>query len=276
MKSFECSICSTQFKDPVECLKCSNNFCKLHISNFNNRCPLCHNTPFIYRENVWLKRTLLNLNDFYKCSICQFEGDYDSFWSHLIESHKNEIINQFKCKKNNCEEKSINFQPPKINSIQKSIGTNVPIPTHRYNPPPNIMQNKFKTENKNLNNANKFNIIQNSTERKPYYCKKLNNQIKCDCCPDHICKEGNCMCIDCMKINRKNLNLQNKELINKAGKVAKFFKGSFYCDDDYVLIIKNIVGKKFKKNCKCQYPSEPCNNCKPLSKFQKLYYGKDN
>ena len=125
MKSFECSICSTQFKDPVECLKCSNNFCKVHISNFNNRCPLCHNTPFIYRENVWLKRTLLNLNDFYKCSICQFEGDYDSFWSHLIESHKNEIINQFKCKKNNCEAKSINFQPPKNISIQKSIGTNV-------------------------------------------------------------------------------------------------------------------------------------------------------
>ena len=93
LNTFECCICLESFKDPVECTNCNNNFCKKHIPHIN-RCPICKKEPFSYKENIWLKREVSKIN-LLKCSLCNFEGEKENFFVHLIEKHKPEIINTF-------------------------------------------------------------------------------------------------------------------------------------------------------------------------------------
>ena len=107
-KTFECSICLEKLKNPVECNNCHNNFCKEHVSKFTN-CPLCKKSPFSFKDNVWLKRELENI-DFCKCTECDFEGDKNVFFIHLMEKHKTEIIDNFNSNsKKNKELKSNNI-----------------------------------------------------------------------------------------------------------------------------------------------------------------------
>lgn len=284
MNNFDCPICYMTFDNPIECLKCHNNFCKKHLKKFNkDKCLVCNCSPFQYTENAWLRRTILNMAT--KCSLCEFEGDEESFWSHLIEKHKKEIISHFKEKEQfssiNSQSKQ-NPQPPsrqyeeeqppqqREDSHQSceynnyfngsNNTTNVPPPTHRSNPPRNNI-NQFDPS---INNVP-------STERVKY-CGKINQIIKCNCCPDHLCKKGNCMCVFCMKENFNKFKLnKDYQLINKVGKIAVLYKGSFYCNSEYEAIIKNVLGKTFKKKSKCKFPCKPCDNCKYLDKFQKIY-----
>ena len=95
MDNFECCICNERFEDPIECIKCHNNFCKKHFDEYKNECPICRVSPFQSIENYWLKRTIANLDSICKCSICEYEGDRDLFWNHLLDNHKNEIIQHF-------------------------------------------------------------------------------------------------------------------------------------------------------------------------------------
>lgn len=362
MENFECSICCKAFEDPVECLNCNNNFCKSHISGFKNKCPLCNNSPFNYRENIWLKRTISNIDFSYKCITCDFEGDQNAFWAHLIETHKNEIIAKFNAN-NNKENKEIkniksskevsgslnldeifrqnanmqitsntpnnvnnqnhikyqyqtpyqnpeqNQNPiPNQNSIQNpyqnkssqsqncypnfsqiqknnsdnSDKENERLFTNTINPPstqrnyPN-MQTLGESSLSNFPNENKpkefTNIPPPSSERNALlYCGNYNELIKCNCCPDHICRKGNCLCVKCMRRNIQKFRLQDDELINRSGKKAKLFKGSYYCGCEYDSIIKNVIGRQFKKHSQCKFPFVPCDDCKVLTKYQNLYH----
>lgn len=353
MENFECSICCKAFEDPVECLNCNNNFCKSHISGFNNKCPLCNNSPFKYRLNVWLKRTISNIDFSYKCICCQFEGDQNAFWAHLIENHKNNIISKFNAnnKKENKEIKtsqltkevsnSLNLDKVFIENAQMSITLNSQNDVNNQNPNqikyqyqtpyqnpeqnqnqiqnpyqnnpnqniyPNFSQinknnsgeinNKFFTNTinppstqrnypnmqtlgesslPNFSKENKTKEFTNapppSTERNAlYYCGNYNELIKCNCCKDHICKKGNCLCVKCMKRNIQKFRLQDDELINRAGRKAKLFKGSYFCGCEYDSIIKNVIGRQFKKHSQCKFPFVPCDDCKVLTKFQNLYH----
>ena len=120
----------------------------------------------------------------------------------------------------------------------------------------NIRNNKIITENNNLLS----------------YCEKKNKDIECECCPDHICREGNCLCVKCMRNNINKLKLVNGELINRAGKIAKFIKGHYYCGCEYESIYENVSSKTFRNIKKCEYLSEPCNDCKVITKFRKIYF----
>ena len=106
-KSYQCCICCEIFKDPVECTSCHNNFCKAHIPQLKN-CPLCRK-PLNYKDNVWLKRELENIK-FCKCSICNFEGDNNLFFLHLMEKHKTELIKKFNVLSNEQEKNENNNQ----------------------------------------------------------------------------------------------------------------------------------------------------------------------
>ena len=55
-------------------------------------------------------------------------------------------------------------------------------------------------------------------------------------------------------IQHQKLNLNKGELINKKEKIAKMYKGSYYCGIGYETIIENALGRKFKKQSQCQYP----------------------
>ena len=325
MDNFECVICSERFEDPVECLNCNNNICKKHAINIKNGCPFCKILPFKYRENIWLKRTLLNLESLYQCDLCGYEGEINAFWSHLIDHHKNDIIEKFNKKNdkskqkketnklpnnnnnvnNNNEDKKIN-QPVNINANNQSnyypsfsllnnnnLDNNNNYKNNMTNETP-LKESNYPINNNNNNNYNN-NRMPFSTHRKSYptsqnqkeftnqppsternkiiqHCHKKNEFIKCNCCPNHMCEDGCCLCVECMRKYVKKYNLTNGELINKAGKIARLFKGSFYCGTQYDSIIENILGRQFKKHSQCQYPSEPCNDCKVLTKFKEIYY----
>ena len=292
MNNFDCPVCYMTFDNPIECLKCHNNFCKKHLKDFNkDRCLVCNCSPFEYTENAWLRRTVLNMTS--KCSLCEFEGDEESFWSHLIEKHKKEIISHFKEKDKFPSINSQSRQNPQPQEFIPNIrnngpyegeqpplqraesqqydnfhpnnnyfnnNNNFPPPTHRSNPPRN-----------NINQSSAPFKIVPSTERVKY-CGKINQIIKCNCCPDHLCKKGNCMCVFCMKenFNKFKLNKAN-QLLNKVGKIAVLYKGSFYCNSEYETTIRNVIGKTFVKKSKCKFPAKPCENCKYLDKYQKIY-----
>ena len=297
----DCPICYKKYDDPVECLVCNNNFCRSHVPGLNNRCPLCNSSPLKIRDNIWLSRKVGNV-EIYICSLCEYSGDIDSFWSHLIESHRKEIIQNYN--KSNSLSKSKNFHKSKtLNenpNISKNVNqhfprdnfnnnnhyeenNNIQNPYHEYNqvsnqnqnpfPPsthrnyPRISNNMEKPEPKKLTN-----LPPPLTERSKYfYCNKRNELIKCDCCRDHICKAGNCFCVKCMKINVNRLNLIKDSLINRAGNIAKPFKGLYFCEKEYLSTITNVIGMKFTKRSKCEYPLEPCDDCKVLTKFKNVY-----
>ena len=321
MENFECSICLEKFDNPIECTNCHNNFCRKHIKDFRNTCPICKSCPFSFRENIWLSRTIANIDYSYKCSLCTYEGDKNSFWSHLIENHKNEIIQQYnsndnsnKKKKNINNEKNSNkifednqqnTQPDKNNQTPEQIN----IFNNNSNKDDNNIYNKNNVGNKypDFNQLNKNDIIRKSsnneikppfTHRQNYpidnkrispvkeltnrppsernsiqYCGHRNESIKCNCCPDHICKRGNCLCVRCMRININNFKFREGELINRAGRIAKPFKGSYYCECLYEEIITNVIGLQFKKQSQCRYPLESCKDCKVLNKFKNVYLG---
>ena len=296
----DCPICYKKYDDPVECLVCHNSFCRSHVPGLNNRCPTCNSSPLQIRDNIWLSRKIGNV-EIYICSLCEYSGDIDSFWSHLIENHRKEIIKQYNksnslsksnslhksnnhkenqnirenynqyfsgenFNNNNPNEENKNIQNnfPQYNQVSIQNQNPVPPSTHRYYP--KINDNMEKPEPKKLTN------LPPQTERNRYfYCNKRNELIKCNCCPDHICRAGNCFCVNCMKINVNRLNLRKDSLINRAGNIAKPFKGLYFCQKEYLSTITNVIGLKFTKRSKCEYPSEPCDDCKVLTKFKNVY-----
>ena len=290
MENFECSICYSKFEDPIECLKCNNNFCRAHVSGFKNRCPLCKNTPFKYRDNKWLSRAIENVET-YKCILCKYEGDENAFWSHLIECHRKEIIKQYN---ENSESKSMmkqnqnnknngnssNQDEPDFPSINE-IGINGNLNLNNFEE--NSNNSRFNLQNDNPSNSSQSHRDfpkrslpgeKNSElikSNKLHYCKKNNELIKCDCCPDHVCRRGNCLCVKCMKYNIKKLNLEKGALINRAGNISLPFKEKYFCGKNYEMIFENVVGLKFKKESTCKYPYDPCNDCKVLTKFKDIY-----
>ena len=122
---------------------------------------------------------------------------------------------------------------------------------------------ELNLKSKSLNQNQKINI---------YYCGKINKIINCDCCPDRICRPGNCLCVNCMKVNINNLKLKNRELINKAGRIAEYENGQYHCNKDIKIEIKSLNNKKLIANKKCGFLNAFCDECKILSKYQNIYF----
>ena len=119
-EKFTCPIHYGIIDDPCECITCKNNFCHKCINNVlkkQNKCPLCVASPFLYRENISLKRILQDIKficqncgksfktedeynshieiciiEKYVCIICENEFNENNFYEHIIKSHKSDII----------------------------------------------------------------------------------------------------------------------------------------------------------------------------------------
>ena len=59
---------------------------------------------------------------------------------------------------------------------------------------------------------------------------------------------------------------------HRAGEVATFYRGNFFCGQEYESIINTITHRTFKNVKICEYPCESCNDCNVLTKFGKIYY----
>ena len=290
-----CLNCDQILKNPVERNNRHDNFCEEHTKNFDY-CPSC-NAPFYGSINKGLKKILdkyenerINKQikmdeDIIQCTLCSFECTPWNFCYHVAEDHKKELIEKFGKKKIYQMEKiQPNLAPQEI-KYEKYPSVN--------NIPDNII-NQF--ENIQISNFKKLNsgeIYPNNncfTERKKdekkaekplsmsqvtnlYYCNKKHQAINCDCCiPDHICCEGNCLCVRCMNYNVKKFHLKNEELFNKAGRVAKPENGEYHCGKKFNLSIKNSVGMKFYSHKQCSYYSQYfCKECEILNKYKDIY-----
>jgi hypothetical protein len=98
-----------------------------------------------------------------------------------------------------------------------------------------------------------------------FYCLNETN-INCTCCPDHICKPGNCLCKDCMTINLKYHNLKTFFGINKEKRACKYSNKSFHCHYKYLKQNNNRITEFF-----CHGISPPCQACKEHTELMKYY-----
>ena len=101
-------------------IRCKNNFCKSCINEYlktQNKCPLCSDSPFLFRENVTLQKILKDIKficqncgrsfkkedeynshiesciiEKYICIICENEFNENNFYEHIIKTHKSDII----------------------------------------------------------------------------------------------------------------------------------------------------------------------------------------
>jgi len=103
-----------------------------------------------------------------------------------------------------------------------------------------------------------------------YFCYK-NNGLNCDCCQNHICEPGNCLCKDCMKTNLSYHGLKKYYLINKAGRACKFSWGNFYCHCRTQNRSTNDNGNVFISNNWCHYNNPPCKACEETTKLMEKY-----
>ena len=233
--------------------------------------------------------------------------------AHLIDKHKNEIIEKFKKinndnlnEENERDEARFNIEEEEKNngdfssSVNLNQGSTYPKTNNcilssiniddsdkfdeesQNNQNSNIQNSNYDSHNSNYtsnieyNENNQFNPKNsNDCYKKEFnnliYCNSKNNDIKCNCCPDHICESGCCLCVKCMKKNCIRFGLNKNQLINKEGRVATLSKGSYYCGCKYIKIIENVMGNKFYNNAKCESPCDSCESCKVLNKFKEEY-----
>jgi hypothetical protein len=98
-----------------------------------------------------------------------------------------------------------------------------------------------------------------------FYCLNETN-INCTCCPDHICKPGNCLCKDCMTVNLKYHKLKTFFSINKEKRACKYSNKSFHCHYKYLKQNNNRITEFF-----CHGISPPCQACKELTEIMEYY-----
>lgn len=240
-------------------------------------------------------------NDIIECQLCKYEGKSTEFCYHLCETHKENLIEIFGKKKHDIYQ-DYSHNKHKDDSIKEKNEINQQINNYNNNDNDNQRFNqpnqKKKIDNKDnspfnqisrkysgqintvRNNNVNYSIINISDLNPPsksvnqnlemYYCNKKNELIKCDCCPDHICCKGNCMCVNCMKQNLMVRGLRNKELINKAEKIAKCVSGEYHCGEKFRDVIIDEIGEEKKTSRICQNHFF-CKECKILNKYKDEY-----
>jgi hypothetical protein len=118
-----CPICLEYCKHPMECVYCTNLFCKLCIEknglNKTSRCPVCRKKSKVqvsYFAKKILKSYKINCdlncgekiifdkleshkkvckNRYHKCSICKLNLMAKSFADHVYVNHNQEFLNHF-------------------------------------------------------------------------------------------------------------------------------------------------------------------------------------
>lgn len=279
--AFTCSMCLDIFTDPMECENCHNNYCKKCCKQIK-KCPLCMIEPLKVRENVTLKRILMDLKficpnncggSFTKsdidnhikecqlpllyCSICLFQGNKDKFWLHITENHKEEIITSFaKQSPNAFITNNSNQQPLSQLAIEKNaypMEKSLPYPSQQISSINDIKQiNRTQTipqsnynNNTRINDPNYPSINDISDKETQKYFLGSNGIYYCYQ-PSNLncgCCNGVCAEGNCLCKHCMNLNMKIKRL-NKGDLINKAGKVSRYSMNFYYCGEKYLDQKK--------------------------------
>ena len=192
-EKFTCLIHLGILNDPYECIKCKNNFCKSCINEHlkkQNKCPLCSESPFIFRENEFLQRVLKDIKficqncgksfknedeynthiesciiEKYVCIICENEFNENNFYEHIINTHKSDIISLMNQKS---MINKLNYKYNKEEFInQKKLNLKISIFNHQN-------KEEYKKSLNSQHKNNKINLFENlSKNKKNLIIKKL-------------------------------------------------------------------------------------------------------
>ena len=194
----------------------NNNMIKSSFVDNNITINYNHDNNIITNFNNDNENNIIQ-DEFKKISDTSSFDDNNKLNSNFIKDQNNQDSN------NKLSDKSLYFNSSiDINSNSESLH-------HKKRNSKKIAKRDNIIRIKSDKQKNEKTCKQITEGKKITYCNRKNEIIKCDCCPDHICRENNCMCVTCMTYNRKQLNLKDGQLINKSGKIANFIKGNYFC-----------------------------------------------
>lgn len=260
----KCKLCSIEFYNIFEFLEHIYYNHKNKILDFFDENSMYNQHLKNSQQN--LKNKKINLNNI------QIINDNESLDNKEIEFNINNDSNYLENNSFNESEQSRIDNESKISNLEKKSESNI-INTelskiNRFKNSSDVQSitiddfsKTISYDNFNSKYINPFSI----SIAKYYRCGE--KVLKCNCCIDKICKEGNCFCLACMKINLKNNNLFNK-LINKEDRVCTYSKGKYYCGVKFKCDNLSVYGHSEIMICK--YPRE-CPACKDLNQSIKLY-----
>ena len=285
LDSFQCSICTEIFVNPVECLNCGNIYCydcfmKVQKAaekiNEEGKCPLCSNSPFIFFFNEAIKRLVSKME--VTCKKCSKSFPYSVYQKHKLKCkiyickicdkkffEENSLINHYNNEKlhkdyiisvMNIVEK--NNPDELLKKVQKDLNVD------NINDSNLILKNSLDSISSSLN-LNKFEKIDESirllkVELKPIYTQEEIRQIKF---LDLISyKEEN------SKVNNNIIEyLYDFNILNRLSNKSKYYKNEdlIYCGQN------NQIQCKCCKNHLCIPGNCMCFNCMNLNKrFHKI------
>ena len=301
-----CEICEDILTNPLECENCHFCFCR---KCKEEKCQKCKHKNFI--ENNGLKKILEQVNfpcqnncgkifktrnqlkKHYlfckggqsKCVLCNQNFNCFDFLEHVIQMHKNNIVELFD--KNSLLNKSGKGLFYLVNKEKKSD-------TYSFNDKYYLQENQINNHNSNKNNNNEdvksIDILVNSDLNNLKLGKtkeinqvyetndplKLNNlyycgssKLTCNCCSDKKCRSGNCFCVDCMIKNIQKKKIKKGKLINKKGIIASKYKEKYFCGINFICKTENFNEKR-NETIKCQY-NKCCKECADLTANCKIY-----
>ena len=120
--NLNCSICYGILRDPIECIHCTINYCRECVNktkdsnkkkNLPDLCPLCKKEWKLKENTIFrdlltkqiksicsiCKKPYINLEEHkpkckeYKCKVCEKKFYTDDFMRHLMNSHKQIVLN---------------------------------------------------------------------------------------------------------------------------------------------------------------------------------------
>jgi len=268
-----CKKCNLSFNSFEEYAK-HNNFCKKLTCKI---CNLQFNNIILFIEHLENKELHLNIVSY------SFDSNDNDNWGLIYANDiakMNKIHNNLNLKKFKNEE-YVNFLDIKEESKFDTVFNEYKqkkMPFKQFSKTDFFKSNCEKVGKDFINKENKEiknleNIPPKSKYYKKYdlfYCFEKTN-IDCNCCPEHICKPGSCMCKDCMIINLKYHNLKSYFSINKEKRACKYTNKSFRCHNKYLKITEKANGNKMINESFCHGDFPPCPACEETTKIMEYY-----
>jgi hypothetical protein len=301
MENLKCPVCLEFANDPMECLSCSNIFCKLCVTDPKiESCPMCREVKK-FKESAFAKRLLSSVpikcqyncgsniqrgeykshllkceNRNFTCNLCFIESQKNEFISHILAKHEIELLNYFdkRYQEENNSQNQANFNHSKS---QNNLNYDTKMYSNAFNSNNSNSNNYFKSQSGPISFIENDNYNASLGENNIFYCGGRLN-FKCKCCDGTCGPTNGCVCSACMRYNCRKRNLPFGHLINKKGLVAKWHKaifgGNFYCGGEFKHEINRLFGSKKIISGVCGSTLGSCSECETLTENKAFYFSR--
>ena len=290
---YQCKICKEDFTYN-EYIK-HKEICKIYNCGFCKK--ICNGEKdllYHFSSNIYHREYIINIMNLSK-KVSEEKIFLLTLRSQENQLNHNEILIDIIKRKKNKEKNSSLFFKSKNKNIEYNFNNEENEVKKKKNNNSVKFQNiiyqlKLESNKKKMlkNSSNHVNIFNNIPEKLNFdiiknlplnlkydiesdliYCFK-DSKLDCECCKDHICKPGNCLCKNCMNKNKKYHCIKEYYLINKEGRVAKYINQTFQC---YYFFTETYQynNNTYIKKMRCNYLNT-CKACKELTLLIGKYF----